>query len=471
MKRSSLIEKLKQNQLIIILLLIALFLRLYNLQYMEFKGDEAFNSIKALKFANGGEIPLFSSIGTTGIHEPPIFIYILAIPHFFSKNPVAAAGFIAVLNAFGILICYLLVKKFYSKRAAIIASAFYAVSPWQILFSRKIWAQDLLAFFSIVFLYFIFNAVYEKKKSHLIYALAALGVLIQIHLSALYFFPVAAIAIAVHYKELNKKYMLTGIMLFLLAFAPYLAFQIKNNFGDIKAGMELAKKDTAFHSSAFMIPFALVSTKGFEPLFGEHFNDFENTALRISFFDILPMGIFFLSIAFLFAYNKKSLILTLWLAIGTLFLALSKVDAIDAHYFVSFFPLYFIVMGNMLDLFIKAMHNKIKPIIYFLIIMALAYQAAFDMSFLSFIEKSQCINGEYGMPYRHRLDNIERAMDKFEAANMDAEEINKLSCNCAKCDLLAAQFMISYIGTYTHGQKFLDNSCPFVTAENLKEIF
>ncbi|MEK6949397.1 MAG: glycosyltransferase family 39 protein [Nanoarchaeota archaeon] len=465
MKKPTLIIKLRQNIPLIIILLIALFLRLYNLQYMEFKGDEAFNSIKALKFVNEGEIPLFSSIGTTGIHEPPIFIYLLSIPYLFSKNPVIAAGFIALLNAFGILICYLLVKKFYNKRAAIISSAFYAASPWQILFSRKIWAQDLLAFFAIVFLYFIFNAIYEKKKSHLIYALATLGILIQIHLSALYFFPVAAIALAANYKKLNekiknfssikstkyflynenKKYLFIGIILFLLSFSPYFAFQIKNNFADIRTALELAKKDTAFHSSAFIIPFTLVSTKGFEPLFGTDFNDFGNTALRISFFDIFAMAMLFLSIAFLFSYTKKSSILILWLVIGTLFLAFSKVEAIDAHYFASFFPLYFIIIGNMLDIFIKAMHKKIKPVVYLLIILTLAYQIAFNISFLSFIEKSQCINGDYGMPYQHRLNNMEKTMDKFETTNTDIREINELSCNCAKCDILAAEFMLMHI--------------------------
>ena len=145
-------------------------------------------------------------------------------------------------------------------------------------------------------------------------------------------------------------------------------FQIKNNFADIRTALELAKKDTAFHSSAFIIPFTLVSTKGFEPLFGTDFNDFGNTALRISFFDIFAMAMLFLSIAFLFSYTKKSSILILWLVIGTLFLAFSKVEAIDAHYFASFFPLYFIIIGNMLDIFIKAMHKKIKPVVYLLII-------------------------------------------------------------------------------------------------------
>ena len=439
----------KNNLIIFIIIIIALFLRLHNISYMEFKGDEAFNSIKALKLVNEGEIPLFSAIGSTGIYEPPISIYLLAIPRFFSKNPVMAAGFIAILNVFGILICYLFVKKFYSKRAAIIASAFYAASPWQIIFSRKIWAQDLLAFFAIVFLYFIFNAIYEKKKSHLIYALATLGVLIQIHLSALYFLLVAAIALITHYKKLNenKKYLFIGIILFLLTFFPYFLFQIKNDFADVRTGFEIVKKDTDFHSSAFIMPFTLVSTKGFEPVLGTNYFEFENNALRISFFDILSMGIFFLSIAFLFANTKKSSILILWLVIGTLFLAFSKVEAIDTHYFASFFPLYFIIMGNMLDLFIKAMHNKIKPIVYLLIIMILAYQIAFDMSFLSFIGKNECINGDYGMPYQHRLDNVEKVMDKFETANVNIREINELSCNFAKCDLLAAHFMVEYIGS------------------------
>ena len=93
-----------QNLLLVIIILIALFLRLYNLGYMEFKGDEAFNSIKALKFVQEGEIPLTSSVGTTGVNEPPVLMYLLAIPYFFTTNPIVAAGFIALLNVLGIII-------------------------------------------------------------------------------------------------------------------------------------------------------------------------------------------------------------------------------------------------------------------------------------------------------------------------------------------------------------------------------
>ncbi len=441
--KKPLISKIKNYLPIIIIILIALFLRLHNIQYMEFKGDEAFNSIKASNLAGGKEFPLTASIGTTGIHEPPIFIYLLAIQYLISKNPVMAAAFIAILNVFAIFLLYSFIKKFYNRTAAIIASALYAVNPWQILFSRKIWSQDLLPLFAIIFIYFLYNAIYDKNKLHLIYALITLGLLIQTHLSALYFLLVAIIAIALYWKNINKKYLSIGIILFLITFIPYFIFQINNDFVDIKTIINLKNTESNFHTNTFLMPFSLMTTNGFEALFGEDYNKFESQTLTIKFFDILAMSILFLSIAFLLAYKKKSIILVLWLLVGTFFLAISKVQTIDSHYFVSFFPLYFIMIGTAIALLMEAFPKIAKNLIIILILLILAYQINFDIKFLNFQKNNECINGDYGMPYQYRLRNIESAMEKYKTS--DIEEINKISCNCRKCDLKAAEFITDYI--------------------------
>ena len=437
-------KKLKQHLPLIIILIISLFLRLCNLQYMEFKGDEAFNSIKASNLAGGKEFPLTASVGTTGIHESPIFIYLLSIPFLISKNPVTAAAFISILNVLAILLLYKFIKKFYNKTAAIIASALCAVNPWQILFSRKIWAQDLLVLFTIIVIYFLYNAIYNKNKSHIIYALISLGLLVQIHLSALYFILLVIILIAICWKNIDKKYLSIGFILFLVTFIPYLIFQINNNFIDVKTALSLKNTPSEFHTGAFLTPFTLVTTNGFESLFGENYNKFENSAIRIKFLDILSMAMLFLSIAFLLAYNKKNLILILWLIIGTFFLAFSKVDAIDTHYFVSFFPLYFIIIGNALALLIKTFPKPAKALIIFLIILLLSYQLIFDIALINFTKNNECINGNYGMPYQYRLKNIESTLEKNNKIS-DIEKINQLSCNCRKCDIKAAEFIMNYL--------------------------
>jgi len=437
-------QPLKQ-MLFVIVILIALFLRLFNIGYMEFKGDEAFSSLKTLRFVRGEEIPFTSSRGQTGINEPPIFIYLISILFSFTNNPIAVVGFISLLNVLGIILCYFFVKKFYNEKAALIASLFYAVNPWQVLFSRKIWSPDLLAPFAILFLYFLFNTIYGKKKEQIIYVLVTLGFLLQIHLSAIYFFAVLFAVLIRYWKKFNKRYLALGLILFLVTFFPYLFFQLRNDFVDVHTTLAVIKKETPFHLTAFTIPFKLVTTNGFNFLFGSDFLSFEKGILKIQFLDFLLMILLFCSIIFSsLMYKNKGFILINWLVFGSFYLAFVKIVAIDTHYFPSFLPLYFIMMGIMLAKIIKKVPEIWKYLIYTVIFMLVLYQLVFSIHFLNFIKEKECLHGEYGPPYFYRVERVKNTINRLYLQNtsLELEELHDISCNCTKCDLLATKFIV-----------------------------
>jgi len=77
------------------ILLIAGALRLLNLDYAEFKGDEADNLLAALPIITRGRLPLAGIESSIGTFNPPLFSYLLAIPLFFSRDPVVATAFVA----------------------------------------------------------------------------------------------------------------------------------------------------------------------------------------------------------------------------------------------------------------------------------------------------------------------------------------------------------------------------------------
>ena len=432
---------------LIMIMIVAMFLRVYNLEYMEFKGDEGFNSLKALNLAEGKEFPLTSSIGSTGIHEPGIFMYILTIPYLFTKNPIIAAWFIAMINVLGIFVLYIALKKLHNKKIALIAIAFYAVNPWQVMFSRKIWTQDLVVPFLIFFIYFIFNAVFHKKKSHIIYAMALLGIAVQLHLSAAYFSLVALIMVIKYWKEIDKKFFVIGVILFLLAFLPYAIFQAKNNFVDVKTALDVVKLSAKFQFSAFTLHFRLISTNGFDHLLGSDFQEFKKSEWISRLADHLSMLILLASFIFLL-FNKTKIRFTAaaWILTGTLFMFFNKVG-LDTHYFLSFFPLYFILIGQMLGFFIDKKKKIISYFVCFAILVLLLYQFLFSLSLVNFFSHKECIHGEYGMPYLYHLQNIKKVTVNIDSQAIKSkfDDINKLSCDCVKCDLQSAEFIVRYL--------------------------
>lgn len=444
-------KKYRQNILLVSILICALFLRLFNLSYMEFKGDEAFNSLKAIKFAENGNIPLTSAIGSTGIHEPPIFMYFLAIPFFFSFNPILAATLIAVINVIGLFFLYLFVNEFLNYRAALIAAVLYSVNPWQIIYSRKIWTVDILATFVILFIYFISSAVYKKKESHIIYALIALSFVLQIHLSALYFAGITLIIIFLYMKDLNKFYLIIGFIIFLLTFAPYLAFQIKNNFTDIHTALNLVKKKITFHEEAFTIPFRLVTTNGLNSYLGSDFYVFQEGFVKIGILDFFSSLLLLISIVLLFFIRGNCrIILIVWGVTGTIFMAFNKANIFsnDTHYFISFFPLYFIMMGNALSWMTTNTKKSLQYSIYTIIFMLTLYHFLFSFHLISFVKEQGCIHGDYGLPYAYHLNQVKKVISKFSLDDINTElnNIHLASCNCGKkCDFLATKFIIKYI--------------------------
>jgi 4-amino-4-deoxy-L-arabinose transferase-like glycosyltransferase len=435
-----------------IILLIALFLRLHNLEYMEFKGDEALNSLKALKMAEDGEIPLTSLRSTTGINEPPIFIFLLATPFLFIPNPVGAAAFIALMNLLGILVLFFFMKKFFDVRAALFTAALYAVNPWQILFSRKIWTQNLLAPFVIIFIYLMFNAVYDKKKGHIIPAMIGLGIVVQLHLSAFYIFGVFLLTIIWYRERLNWRYIGIGGILFLLTFTPYIIFQIQNDFVDYHTLLSYSGKKSSFQTEALTLPFLLVTTKGFDYSFGASYTDFENSSSTIPILDFLGVAVLFFAILFLIlSYKNRGIILLFWFSLGILLTGFSKSELVN-HYFLPLLPLIFILSGNFLSWASRKGTGVIKNGFIGFILLLIAYQFTFDLSLLSFIKNEPCIYGDYGPPFAHRYDRMKKIIEPLDLTEINSkfDEIHLKSCSCVQCYEVATKYTIKLIKLEYH---------------------
>lgn len=434
--------------LFILIVFTAAFLRLYHLDYMEFKGDESKNSFKALQFAQEGIIPLTTAVGSTGINDPPIFAYLITLPYLFSSNPVFAAGFIALINILGIVLCYHFVKKFYSLRAALIAISLYAVNPWHMLFSRKIWMQNALPPFIIVFLFLLFQTLYNKKKNYIIYTLFTLGLLFQLHLSAAYFLLLTIIILVVSRKEISGKKLGIGVLAFLLTFVPYFIFQVKNNFIDVYTMLDIMKQESRLHTEAFTIPFRLVTTSGFDYSLGADFYAFENLICKIPALDILLSVLLLASFLLLFLKrDKKNSVFIVWLVLGLLYIATNKIETIHVHYFHSFYPLFFILTGILINWLYEKMPGARKYVITGILAILVVYQLAFDLNFLTFIKNNRCINGDYGTPYAYRESNLEKVILPMDAHSiqLNIAGIQEQACTCVKCDTITTKFILKHL--------------------------
>ncbi len=209
--------------LFVAVLLLATFLRFYRLDWTEYKLDEANISRLALDMARRGQVPVWGLGSSVGIYNGALSEWLLAIPYATSRSPLVATGFVAACNVLAVAMTYAFTRRVAGPTAGLVAALLFAVAPWAVLNSRKLWAQDLLPPFVIAYVWSAYLAFVEKKPWWLIAHALALSACIQLHYSALTMvFLSIFYALVFWWRKWPWKVLLVTLIIGLLSFGPFL---------------------------------------------------------------------------------------------------------------------------------------------------------------------------------------------------------------------------------------------------------
>ncbi|MBN1313275.1 MAG: glycosyltransferase family 39 protein [Anaerolineae bacterium] len=176
---------------LVIILILAAVLRLGAPGITEFKRDEANLARLALDLARGRDVPLLGITSSVGIPNPPINAYLFALPYLVDDSGTAATLFVGLLNVVAVGLTWWLTRRFFGARAAAVAGLLYAAGPWAALFSRKIWAQDLLPAFVVATILTGLLGFKEGKLWAKIVHWPLLALTVQIHYGAFTLLPLS----------------------------------------------------------------------------------------------------------------------------------------------------------------------------------------------------------------------------------------------------------------------------------------
>lgn len=161
---------MKTKAFLIIILLIASFLRLWKLSSVPVSlfGDEldvgyhAYSILKTGKDYYGNSFPIhFHSIAEW---RTPLYLY-SAVPTvaIFGITPLGVRLPAAIFGILSVWVLYLLVKQFSDEKVALLAAAIMAVNPWSLQYSRAGFEVTLLILLLLLGLYLFFKSI---QKSH-----------------------------------------------------------------------------------------------------------------------------------------------------------------------------------------------------------------------------------------------------------------------------------------------------------------
>jgi len=150
--------------LLIFLFLLATFVRLDRIGISDFRYDEGILSGLATNWLQGGAFPTRGLLASVGLPQGPLMVYLIAIPYLLFASPVAATAFVAVLNIGGVMVLWGLARRIFSPMVGWFAAFAYAVSPWAIVASRKIWNPNMHTPLLLAAVLLAWIGVWERKR-------------------------------------------------------------------------------------------------------------------------------------------------------------------------------------------------------------------------------------------------------------------------------------------------------------------
>lgn len=202
--------------------------RLSWLNLMEFKGDEAEAcrlALHALGYSEPGVGRFFPTQGLTssiGVPNPPLFVYLMAVPLAIVRSPLAAVSAVAAANVAAVWVSYVAGKRCFSPFVGLASAALLALSPWGIVFSRKIWAQDLLPLCTTLFILELHALLVRRKPAAVFWLFVITAAATQLHFSAWVLTPILGAALLLGREAIQRRWLLLGAAFAAVLYAPYL---------------------------------------------------------------------------------------------------------------------------------------------------------------------------------------------------------------------------------------------------------
>ena len=214
-----------QQLLLPAILLLAVALRVWWFDLMEFKGDEVGALLLARYWLSRG-IPQFGLISGVGVRNPPGFMFFLWPQVAAAWSPLSIGLTIVAFNVAAVWLLRRAGVMLGSAAAGTCAAALAAAHPWLILYSRKIWAQSLLPFLVTAFLLAIFRCALRRRSRAVFWTAPLVCMIWQVHYSGycVVFFLFIWLTVQAFRRKVNWPWAAGGAALAAVTLIPYVVY-------------------------------------------------------------------------------------------------------------------------------------------------------------------------------------------------------------------------------------------------------
>lgn len=443
-------QVLKKHYLFLVILFFAFILRTYRLEYLTTFGRD-----QGIDFLSVKDMIIFHKITLIGIKvsladffQGPIYLYLL-IPLFYlmKLNPIAGAYSAVIISLATMSTLYFIVYKMFNIRSAILASAFFAMSPQLVMFGNTPLYQNFTPLFILLGIWFLFLTTKAQTITKRYLCMFLCGLTIGIGME-LHFLVISLMLAILIYLILYTKPTIKLIIFFLLglflAVSPTILFEIRHNF--LNLHLLLDYFGNRGQESSFL-------SIWFERIIYFATHDYNFLILLT-----LPILIYILSFKKFnysenFPFLKKLALINLLI----IFLFAVKLSSFGTHYLLPFLMLLLIII----PVFLSSVKSSLINLICFLF-----------LSLNLLITISQLNNNHgYFMPDGWSLNKIEQTADIIATSAKTHPNFNVASLLDGDTRTYPIRYMLSLTneipGDYT---TYPQNNYLYVVARNVSQI-
>ena len=243
---NKLIKFISENKWILLILISSIFLRFWkignfppSLNWDEVShGYNAYSILKTGKDEWGSFLPII--FRAYGDYKLPVYIYLTVLSEaIFGLTPLAIRLASVLAGVSTVIFTYLLTKKIFDKRVALLAAFLVAIEPWSLFLSRGAFEANLALALIVSGVYFLLKSLEKPVFSPL--SILLLGLSVWTYNSARIFVPLLLLAFIIIYRNSLKNYLkdkktlVLSSLLLLLFFVP-MFYQLLSPSGQARYG-------------------------------------------------------------------------------------------------------------------------------------------------------------------------------------------------------------------------------------------
>ncbi len=318
---------------------------------VQFEYDESWALSVASSIARGQAFPLVGIGSSLNVPNAPFFVYLMAIPELIGRDPSIATGLVGLLGTAAVAATYGFVRTLFDPIVSGAAAILYAVSPWGIIYSRKVWEQDTLPIFVTLGFWALFAGVLRGKPRLIAPGVVLLALATQLHPTAFFLVVPAAILVIGSFvlgrsrSPLAFRWLVVGLLVAFAAEMPFLIWQVEHGWPTIEAFRHLARDPGQIDLGALRLASSAIAGSGY-PLQAQVPNPWKPASFVEA--ALLSIGVVALGVRAFRpgpgAPRLTAITLLAWLVTPVLGQMRHSVP-LYPHYFIVLYPVAFVVMG------------------------------------------------------------------------------------------------------------------------------